>query len=139
MLNFLRRLFDEDVVVESQFDVLENAQQRAQNRLLEFKRRFRAEGDEHNMIFRIKVAFPVEEAGDVTGAELLEMDVLDWDGVVITGKVRDQPTHRIDIKQGEAIHVRESDVFDWAIIERGEGVVDGDFMDSDTVRSLTEK
>lgn len=139
MLDFLRRLFDQDVVVETQFEILEDAQQRAQNRLLEFKQRFRAESDERKMIFRIKVAFPVEEAGEVTGAELLELDVLDWDGAVIAGRVRDQPTRRTDIKQGETMHVRESDVFDWAIIERGEGIVDGNFMDSDTIRSLTEE
>lgn len=137
MLDFLRRFFDQKVVVESQFELMEDAQQRAQNRLLEFKQRFRAEGDEHKMIFRIKIAFPVEESGEVTGAELLEMDVLEWDGTVLTGKVRDQPAHRVDIKQGETIHIRESDIFDWAIIERGEGVVDGNFMDSETIRSLT--
>lgn len=138
MLDFLRRFFDQDIVVESQFEVLEEAQQRAQNRLLTFKQRFRAEGDERNMTFRIKVAFPVETDGDVVGAELLEIEVLEWDGTVITGTVRDSATHRADIKQGDTIHIRESDVFDWAVIERGEGIVDGNFMDSETIRSLTD-
>ena len=131
MLEFLRRFLHEEVVVESEFEVLEAAHREAQNRLPDFKERFRSEGDERSLIFRIKVAFPLEDEDVPVAVELLELDVTEWEDDVITGTVRDRPTYRTDLDKGKTIHVRESDVFDWKIIERGEGLVVFLFLSSE--------
>jgi uncharacterized protein YegJ (DUF2314 family) len=102
------------------------AHREARNSLVNFKERFRIGHAGESEIFAVKVGFP-SPAGDY---EWMWVSLDEWRGSSLVGRLQNCPELRKDLEKGNPVNITEAQIFDWAVISRDQGIVQGAFTES---------
>jgi len=95
--------------VAADSEAMEAAHLGARDRLPEVKRRFQA-GLRPGERLYVKHGFPTRE-----GHEYMWLVVNTWESDQLRGQLANDPKTRLDLRAGQTVSLRESDLFDWLI------------------------
>jgi uncharacterized protein YegJ (DUF2314 family) len=106
---------DTMVQVEADSEAMEAAHLRAVAELPAAKQRFQA-GLRPGEVLHIKHGFPT--GGE--GHEYMWIAINRWSGDSLRGQLANDPQVRLDLRSGQTVELRESDIFDWMISGPGD-------------------
>jgi uncharacterized protein YegJ (DUF2314 family) len=102
------------------------AHRAARSGLMDFKEKFKVNPSREAEIFAVKVGFR-SPSGDY---EWMWVSLEEWRGATLVGRLQNSPSLRKDLEKGGPVHITEAEIFDWAVISREQGVVQGAFTES---------
>ncbi len=102
------------------------AHKEARMGLFGFKERFNISPAKESEIYAVKVGFP-----SPTGAyEWMWLSLEEWRDESIVGRLQNTPSLRKDLEVGAPVSITEEEIFDWAVISRDQGLIQGAFTES---------